>query len=118
MSSLQGYINTSYARLVETFGEPTYRNGDKTSVEWVLKIGPRSWCIYDYKWSCSQDDRVFGFHIGGVNQEGIDDIARLLHFTSEDEAVARAEAFYGPDTWAVTETDIGLYEIQRPVVLS
>lgn len=117
MSSLQGYISVSYDRLVETLGEPTYRNGDKTSCEWVLKVNGEEICVYDYKWECTQDDRIFDFHVGGYRPEAVQVLKRLVSFADESEAVERAEGFYGPGTWCVIENEVGLYEIQRPVVV-
>lgn len=77
-TSLQGYIKTNYADLVEAFGEPRYTSGDdKVSTEWNLEFRVATVfediddeyeyvtaTIYDWK----LDETPFGeynWHIGG-----------------------------------------------------
>ena len=50
--SLQGYVDVTYAELVETFGEPTNPKGDKekTDAEWELTFEEGTVAtIYNYK---------------------------------------------------------------------
>ena len=35
---LQGYINTHYYDLIETFGEPTESDGYKVDAEWIIEF--------------------------------------------------------------------------------
>lgn len=86
-SSLMGVIETTYDKLVERFGEPTYDelSGDgKTSTEWNLEITTadaiHKVTIYDYK-SPSRDEcrnGVYRWHIGGFNSAAVDVVKRLI----------------------------------------
>ena len=64
MTSLQGYVETTYDTLVAVFGEPL-RGGDKTTVEWILKFEDGTVAtIYDWK----EYDTPMGeydWHVGG-----------------------------------------------------
>lgn len=72
-TSFQGTINTSYDRLVETFGSPTTTSSldGKTQVEWHLKFEDGVIAtIYDWK----EDGHFSGvseWHIGGVTQAAV-----------------------------------------------
>jgi len=68
----RGTIKTTYNQLVEKFGPPTFKNGDKTTVEWALDFyveddGEEDYVtatIYDWK----MNSTPFGehdWHIGG-----------------------------------------------------
>lgn len=37
MTSLQGYITTTYAKLVEKYGEPLKDDGYKSDAEWIIE---------------------------------------------------------------------------------
>jgi hypothetical protein len=80
-TSLQGYVTTSFARLVEKFGAPNGPecSGDgKVSTEWVfegLKPGD-VFTLYDYKETCAYDPSYptveafrardsYEWHVGG-----------------------------------------------------
>lgn len=71
---LRGYVETTYDKLVKTFGEPTYRDGDKTTVEWRLtrfdsKTGRRiEVTIYDYKTSFTPMN-LYNWHVGGTSDQ-------------------------------------------------
>lgn len=68
----RGTIKTTYNQLVEKFGPPTFKDGDKTTVEWALDFyveddGEEDYVtatIYDWK----MNSTPFGehdWHIGG-----------------------------------------------------
>ena len=67
---LQGYINTTYAKLVDTFGEP---NGDyddyKSQAEWAL-VTPAGdvVTIYDYKQGARYRGRAHGIAVEDVTE--------------------------------------------------
>jgi len=49
-TSLQGYITTSFSKLVEKFGEPVESDGYKVSSEWLCEyIDWTKFTVYDYK---------------------------------------------------------------------
>jgi len=70
-TSLQGYVSTDYNTLVEVFGEPDRRNGDKVTVEWCLEFEDGTVAtIYDWK----MYETPFGqyrWHIGGESQQAV-----------------------------------------------
>ena len=76
-SSRRGYINTTYADLVHTFGDPTYTTDDKVTAEWTLEFlieyndAPGSVMrevviatIYDWKQQTTPHE-PYDWHIGG-----------------------------------------------------
>ena len=67
-TSLQTYLNTSFARLVELFGYPDNQFGDdKVRVEWCLLVsGKYPVTIYDWKESTPVED-LFTWNVGGNN---------------------------------------------------
>jgi hypothetical protein len=81
-TSLQGYVATTYAELVEQFGEPTFTNGDKVTAEWCLDIKVVrdgeldedfdyvTATIYDWKEYETPMGR-YQWHIGGENYEAV-----------------------------------------------
>lgn len=69
-TSLQGYINATYADLVECFGEPE-GGGDKTTVEWMLKFEDGTVAtIYDWKVD-ETPTYMYNWHIGGKNKTAV-----------------------------------------------
>ena len=82
MTWLQGYVNTTYKKLVETFGEPTNFCGDKTTVEWELhrEYAGRMYrvTIYDYKTGYTPSG-PYDWHIGGTEPIVVDLIKRELN---------------------------------------
>ena len=88
--SLQAYVETSYVKLVELFGEPN-SGGDnyKVSTEWILEDEEgKVVTIYEYKTTNSYDSGAmsveafralpsFNWHIGA---EGALEATRLKHF--------------------------------------
>ena len=71
MTSLQGYITTDYATLVETFGE-SLGAGDKTTQEWIL-VGEDGTVatIYDWK-QYSTPMHKCEWHIGGRDYKAVE----------------------------------------------
>jgi hypothetical protein len=78
-SSLKGYVTTTYDRLVEVFGEPTYSDADpyeKVNAEWEVSAS-----VYDtedddtvdvkftvYNWKTgSVPTEEYQWHIGGYD---------------------------------------------------
>jgi hypothetical protein len=66
MTSLVGYVNTTYARLVEVFGKPIIGSSDgKTNSEWIIKFtNGEVATIYNYKTGTTPTDD-YDWHIGG-----------------------------------------------------
>ena len=72
---LQGHINTSYDRLVETFGQPTIYEGDETDgkvqAEWTIKFNDGTLAtLYDWKTGVSPES-VTEWNIGGHSQAAV-----------------------------------------------
>jgi len=66
-TSLKGSVYTTYADLVEVFGEPE-RGGDKTTVEWALQFDDGTVAtIYDWKEYNTPMGR-YDWHIGGKSK--------------------------------------------------
>lgn len=66
MTALMGYVNTTYARLVEVFGAPISGSGDcKTNSEWIIRFANGEVAtIYNYKTGITPTDD-YDWHIGG-----------------------------------------------------
>ena len=66
MTALMGYVNTTYARLVEVFGQPINGSGDgKVNSEWIIKFNNGEVAtIYNYKTGTTPTDD-YDWHIGG-----------------------------------------------------
>ena len=63
-TSLQGYVTTTYAFLVEKLGKPL-EGDDKVTAEWILKFEDGTVAtIYDYK-EYRTPKGVYDWHIGG-----------------------------------------------------
>jgi hypothetical protein len=66
-TSLKGSVYTTYADLVETFGEPE-AGGDKTTVEWALRFEDGTVAtIYDWK-TYATPMGPYDWHIGGKSK--------------------------------------------------
>lgn len=72
MTSLQGYVITTYDELLEVFGPPLYGPddiGDKTTCEWVLVFtvegNEHVVTIYDYYSETETPRGLHKWHIGG-----------------------------------------------------
>ena len=69
-TSLQGHITTTYAELVEKFGEPN-PGGDKTTVEWALDFEDGTTAtIYDWKYGETPMHKA-EWNIGGKNSDAV-----------------------------------------------
>lgn len=77
MSCLQGYVNTTYARLIELFGKPNRIGGDKVNSEWILKIDGDLVTIYDYKMNMTPTDD-YDWHIGGHKKSIVAKVQSLI----------------------------------------
>ena len=78
-TSLMGYVETNYDRLVAVFGEPTYLGrGDKVTAEWVLEFDDGTVAtVYDWK----EDETPMGqyeWHIGGHRRSAVDRVQECL----------------------------------------
>ena len=89
-TSLKGFVKTTYADLVEKFGEPTYTSGDKTTAEWNLEFevdvphygGGTEYVtatIYDWK-TCSTPMGEYEWHVGGYNMDALYVIEKALGY--------------------------------------
>jgi hypothetical protein len=79
MSSFLGEVNTTYARLVEVFGQPISGSGDgKVNSEWIIKFADGMVAaIYDWKMPETPTDD-YDWHIGGHNNKVIARVAALV----------------------------------------
>jgi hypothetical protein len=83
---LQGYIETTYARLVSVFGTETHINPDsKVDAEWMIMTPAGVATIYNYKngenyrgeYGINKTD-ISEWNIGGKNEEVVNWIERAL----------------------------------------
>ena len=89
-TSLQGYVDTTYKKLVDTFGEPTGNAGYKTDAEWDLVFEDGTVAtIYNYKDGRNYNGTsgyatkdITEWHIGGFDQSAVKRITATLE---EDE---------------------------------
>lgn len=68
-----GYIATSFWKLEELFGNPTYYSTDlqqKVNCEWKLRRGNRIVTIYDWKMTRIPEAN-YNWHVGGKRKEDI-----------------------------------------------
>ena len=71
-TSLQGYIETTFAELKQIFGEPTSFEGDKTNAEWAIEFNDGTVAsIYDYKNPSLPHER-YEWHIGGFDKKAVE----------------------------------------------
>ncbi len=71
-TSLQGFIETTFAELKQIFGEPTSFEGDKTNVEWAIEFDDgKVVSIYDYKQPTIPLER-YEWHIGGFDKKAVE----------------------------------------------
>jgi hypothetical protein len=80
---LQGYVETTFAKLVKAFGAPTYgpdeASGDgKVSCEWCLTFEDGTVAtIYDYK-EDSTPMGEYSWHIGGTSIESVNRVLECV----------------------------------------
>jgi hypothetical protein len=81
-TSLQGFFECTFNDVVAKFGEPIEGDGDKTTVEWVIKFEDGSvGTIYDYKAGQSPQyfpDDLYNWHIGGHSKKAYDNVSAVL----------------------------------------
>lgn len=82
---LQGYITTTRAALIETFGMPTFMSDDdseKVTTEWVIKYENGIIAtIYDwkrYEEGAPALNEVYEWHIGGYNELAVSQVQKTL----------------------------------------
>ena len=79
-TSLVGYIDTTFKRLVEVFGRPCIEGKglyDKISILWRLSINNKTVTIYDYKEPVMPVEGRYRWHIGGYSK-GVDELVKDL----------------------------------------
>jgi hypothetical protein len=82
-TGLVGNITTTYAELVEKFGEPN-RGGDKTTVEWALEFEDGTVAtIYDWKYQETPMHRV-KWNIGGKSVEAVHRVYEVMGLMKEE----------------------------------
>jgi hypothetical protein len=88
-TSLMDYVETTFASLLETFGEPT-TNGDgyKVRVEWILETPIGVATIYDWKESNALAN-TRDWHIGGTHTDVVDYVRYALN--GDIEVVGRVQ---------------------------
>ena len=79
MTSFVGEVNTTYARLVEVFGQPLSGSGDgKVNSEWIIKFADGNVAtIYDWKLPETPTDD-YNWHIGGHKRWVVAKVAALV----------------------------------------
>jgi hypothetical protein len=78
MSSLQGYVNTTYAKLIDVFGEPNRYSDGKVTCEWNIKFADGTIAsIYDYKEDETPLDQ-YNWHVGGFNADAVKRVSETL----------------------------------------
>jgi hypothetical protein len=84
-TSLQGYINTSYDKLVEAFGQPIDGDGYKVDAEWKVLTPEGIATIYNYKdgknylgKEGTKTEKIAEWHIGGHNKGVVSYITEAL----------------------------------------
>ena len=78
---LQGYIETTYDELVNVFGEPTKLEGDKVTVEWIIRFSDGTVAsIYDWKLSETPME-YYPWHIGGMSQLAVNRVNDCMPVT-------------------------------------
>lgn len=67
---LQGYVETTYDRLVDLFGD-SLGGGDKTTQEWVLEFSDGTIAtIYDWK-TYNTPMGMYDWHVGGKSKQAL-----------------------------------------------
>lgn len=86
-TSLQGYINVDYKKLVEVFGEPNGEDdGYKVDSEWIIFTLAGVATIYNYKDGKNylgeeglEVEEITDWHIGGKDKEVVEWITRAIN---------------------------------------
>ncbi len=79
MTGFLGEVNTTYARLVEVFGQPLSGSGDgKVNSEWIIRFANGEVAtIYDWKEPVTPTDD-YNWHIGGHKRWVVAQVAALV----------------------------------------
>lgn len=88
-TSLQGYVEISYKKLIEVFGKPNVKvDGYKTDAEWLIMTPVGIATIYNYKDGknyCGKagkaTSKIVEWHIGGRSDEVVNFIREALNIT-------------------------------------
>ena len=86
MSSLKGYVTTTYDKLVELFGKPTYSDAnpyEKVNAEWTVQAETEEgdyvkFSIYNWK-TGSVPTEEYNWHIGGFGYDAVDAATSLIN---------------------------------------
>jgi|SRR6056300_971551 hypothetical protein len=85
MSSLMGEIKTTYDKLVEVFGKPTYTDADpyeKVNAEWTVMAdtdeGLVKFSIYNWK-TGSVPTEEYEWHIGGYGFDAVEAAYKIIN---------------------------------------
>lgn len=83
-TSLQGYVTTTYDKLVKILGYPLPGSSDgKTTCEWILEFEDNTIAtIYDWKLS-STPKNLYGWQIGGVSLKALDYVEEALNIPTK-----------------------------------
>ena len=90
-TSLVGYVNTTYATIVEKLGEPHYTGypEDKIQAEWLLKFEDEStgevFVASIYDWKNYENGINYGYyrwHIGGKDLDAVEAVTTTLRETA------------------------------------
>jgi hypothetical protein len=82
-TSLQGHIVTTYAELVEKFGEPN-SGSDKTTAQWALDFEDGTTAtIYDWKYGETPMHKT-EWNIGGKNKEAVYRVYEVMGLMKEE----------------------------------
>lgn len=82
MTSLSGYVVSTYEDLVNTFGLPSYKNedpDDKVQTKWRLKINGVVATIYNWKTGVTPTAGLYNWHIGGFGKGEVDLVKQALN---------------------------------------
>lgn len=86
MSSLKGEIKTTYDKLVEIFGKPTYTDADpyeKVNAEWTVEAETDEgdlvkFSIYNWK-TGSVPTEEYNWHIGGYGFDAVEAAYEIIN---------------------------------------
>ena len=86
MSSLQGHLKTTYDKLVELFGKPTYSDADpyeNVNAEWTVATEHEDgdtvkFSIYNWK-TGSIPTEEYDWHIGGYGFDAVDAAYEIIN---------------------------------------
>jgi len=83
---LQGYVDTSYQRIVSVFGEPCTGDGYKVDAEWEVRFNDGSVATI-YNWKDGKNycgsmglelDEIRDWHIGGHDKAVVERVKAIL----------------------------------------